>query len=243
MEDYASEEKTACEDKDTENTCGKQGQDTTKHVRPEELLRQKYPDILNHGYEKATFYMDIPQGWYDLVERLLQVIDAVYQATGVCAYPAQIKSKFGTLRFYATIKPDLHILETRPHRFNRLRARLLQPLNRLMDTPAAFKWLPHHLYLITRRYLSYVYRPESMYLYYRGDIEVPFCSVRRMLSDIISAAENESSQICEECGEAGSERKKYRGWLYTVCPKHAEELDKAEKEAERLEDGLRCTGE
>ena len=60
--------------------------------------------------------------------------------------------------------------------------------------------------------LRYYARPEDP-----DDIDTQLT-----FNDLIRAAENESATLCEECGENGQQIT-VRGWVYTLCPAHAQQ--------------------
>lgn len=79
-------------------------------------LVEKYPTILmDYGGDKRHtcmhWGMECGDGWYDLLDTLLQKLDFISKHSGVQVVANQIKEKFGTLRFYYStiIKTDLNI--------------------------------------------------------------------------------------------------------------------------------------
>lgn len=66
-----------------------------------EEFQQKYP-LLFREYPRSGF--DLPSGWEDLVHTLCQILETqihyMPEEVRVEAYCAQIKEKFGGLRFY-----------------------------------------------------------------------------------------------------------------------------------------------
>jgi hypothetical protein len=78
-------------------------------------LVQKYPIILQDygGNKRHTcmhWGMECGDGWYDLLDTLLQKLDYISNHSGVQVIANQIKEKFGTLRFYysTVVKTDLN---------------------------------------------------------------------------------------------------------------------------------------
>jgi hypothetical protein len=79
-------------------------------------LVEKYPQILRDysGNETKTcmhWGMECGDGWYDLLNDLLEKLDYLSNHSGVQVVADQIKEKFGTLRFYYStiIKTDLNV--------------------------------------------------------------------------------------------------------------------------------------
>jgi len=79
-------------------------------------LVEKYPVILKDygGDMKQTcmhWGMECGDGWYDLIDELLGKLDLISKNMGVQVTAAQIKQKFGTLRFYydTVITNDLNV--------------------------------------------------------------------------------------------------------------------------------------
>jgi hypothetical protein len=79
-------------------------------------LVEKYPQILcdyNGDVMKTCMHwgMECDDGWYDLLNGLLEKLDYLSKHSGVQVVADQIKEKFGTLRFYySTIfKSDLNV--------------------------------------------------------------------------------------------------------------------------------------
>lgn len=57
--------------------------------------RTQYPELF-----KECFEVWLPQGWISVVEKRLPIIEAIRVRTGLSVEIAQIKEKFGGLRFY-----------------------------------------------------------------------------------------------------------------------------------------------
>jgi hypothetical protein len=79
-------------------------------------LVEKYPTILqDYGgdMQKTCMHwgMECGDGWYNLLDNLLEKLDYISNHSGVQVIADQIKEKFGTLRFYYStiIKTDLNI--------------------------------------------------------------------------------------------------------------------------------------
>ncbi len=79
-------------------------------------LVEKYPNVLrDYGgdMEKTCMHwgMECGNGWYDLLDGLLQKLDYLSNHSGVQVVADQIKEKFGTLRFYYSVisKSDLNV--------------------------------------------------------------------------------------------------------------------------------------
>jgi hypothetical protein len=71
-------------------------------------LVSKYPDILRDykGDKMVTcmhWGMECQEGWYDLLDRLMNKLNFISIRLGVQVVANQIKEKFGTLRFYYTV--------------------------------------------------------------------------------------------------------------------------------------------
>ena len=85
-----------------------------------EYFRTAYPGIFVRDEENHMFYWDVGDGWFHLLDELCRDIVSycaergIYQPT--CA---QLKEKFGTLRFYMDPSPDDHSQEDRD-RFHEL---------------------------------------------------------------------------------------------------------------------------
>ncbi len=62
-------------------------------------LMQKYPDLLS-DYLFTRGGLSIGQGWYPLIDSLLEKITEHKSKEDVDFAPTQIKEKFGRLRFY-----------------------------------------------------------------------------------------------------------------------------------------------
>ena len=79
-------------------------------------LVEKYPNILKdyRGDCKKTcmaWGMECGDGWYDLLDKLLNKLDYISKTSGTQVVAAQIKEKYGTLRFYydTTVTTDLNL--------------------------------------------------------------------------------------------------------------------------------------
>lgn len=79
-------------------------------------LVEKYPTILmDYGGDMMKtcmhFGMECGDGWYDLLDELLEKLDYISKHSGTQVVANQIKEKFGTLRFYYStiIKTDLNV--------------------------------------------------------------------------------------------------------------------------------------
>jgi hypothetical protein len=79
-------------------------------------LVEKYPNILfDYGgdMKKTCMHwgMECGDGWYDLLNDLLEKLDYISKHSGVQVVADQIKEKFGTLRFYYStiIKTDFNV--------------------------------------------------------------------------------------------------------------------------------------
>lgn len=58
-------------------------------------LVEKYPQIFDEGFQ-----ISCGEGWYDIIDILCHNITWHIERTGATIRAAQIKEKFGTLRFY-----------------------------------------------------------------------------------------------------------------------------------------------
>ncbi len=72
-------------------------------------LVEKFPHILcDYGGDKMNtcmhWGMECDDGWYDLLNDLLEKLDYMSKTSGVQVIAEQIKEKFGTLRFYFYVK-------------------------------------------------------------------------------------------------------------------------------------------
>jgi hypothetical protein len=79
-------------------------------------LVEKYPVILrDYGGDKMKtcmhWGMECGDGWYTLLDQLLEKLDFMSNNFGVQVIAEQIKEKFGTLRFYYStiVKTDLNV--------------------------------------------------------------------------------------------------------------------------------------
>jgi hypothetical protein len=79
-------------------------------------LFEKYPTILrDYGGDKTQtcmhWGMECGDGWYDLLDSLLEKLDYMSNHSGVQVIADQIKEKFGTLCFYysTVAKTDLNL--------------------------------------------------------------------------------------------------------------------------------------
>jgi hypothetical protein len=79
-------------------------------------LLEKYPTILqDYGGDKRHtcmhWGMECGDGWYDLLDTLLEKLNYISNHSGIQVIANQIKEKFGTLRFYysTVVKTDLNI--------------------------------------------------------------------------------------------------------------------------------------
>lgn len=79
-------------------------------------LVEKYPTILmDYGGDKRHtcmhWGMECGDGWYNLLDELLEKLDYISKNTGTQVVADQIKEKFGTLRFYYStiIKTDFNV--------------------------------------------------------------------------------------------------------------------------------------
>jgi hypothetical protein len=70
-------------------------------------LKEKYPNLLS-DYLFTRGGMSIDQGWYPLIDSLLEKIEEHRNTKDIEFQPIQIKEKFGRLRFYY-VGGDQHI--------------------------------------------------------------------------------------------------------------------------------------
>src|SRR5262249_3378428 len=71
----------------------------------DEALCAKYPKIFadRHGSMRETamcWGFDVGDGWYDIIDKLCAEIQAIADKDGLEVRAAQVKEKFGGLRFY-----------------------------------------------------------------------------------------------------------------------------------------------
>ena len=65
-------------------------------------LAEKYPDFF-----KMHFGFECGPGWYKIIEKLTDDINAIIQRDNLeYCYAEQIKEKFGTLRYYLSTETD-----------------------------------------------------------------------------------------------------------------------------------------
>lgn len=79
-----------------------------------DVLLEKYPLTFRRGDVRDPFYygFELDEGWADLVEGIASVSEPVLVSLGdkyVGSFVAQVKSKFGELRFYTnmTLCPEV----------------------------------------------------------------------------------------------------------------------------------------
>ena len=79
-------------------------------------LVEKYPLILkdyrgNCQQTCMAWGMECQDGWYDLLDKLLNKLDYISKTSGTQVVAAQIKEKYGTLRFYydTIVTTDLNL--------------------------------------------------------------------------------------------------------------------------------------
>lgn len=68
-------------------------------------LCEKYPALFRDRYASVqescmAWGFDVGDGWYDIIEKLCQVIMEIADRDGLDPFATQVKEKFGTLRFY-----------------------------------------------------------------------------------------------------------------------------------------------
>jgi hypothetical protein len=87
-------------------------------MKPELELKlvEKYPTILKdyRGDCKKTcmaWGMECGDGWYDILDKLLNQLNYISKTSGTQVVAAQIKEKYGTLRFYydTIVTTDLNL--------------------------------------------------------------------------------------------------------------------------------------
>lgn len=61
----------------------------------------------------------------------------------------------------------------------------------------------------------------TLRFYFRNDCRDELAQL--IAFDVVAQAEEQSGQVCEQCGEYGKLRG--QGWVYTSCAKHAKEGD------------------
>ena len=68
----------------------------------DELLEKWNTLFTDNGGKQTLYYLEIPEGWYPLIDRLCHLIDIHLkrESTACPFYVVQIKEKFGGLRFY-----------------------------------------------------------------------------------------------------------------------------------------------
>lgn len=64
--------------------------------------REQYPQLF-----ETCFEVWLPQGWVPIIEKQLPVLEAIRVQTGLPVQIAQIKEKFGGLRFYMEALDEL----------------------------------------------------------------------------------------------------------------------------------------
>ena len=65
-------------------------------------LREKYKEFFKMG-----FGFECGPGWYKIIEKLTEDINAIVQREKLeCCYATQIKEKYGTLRYYLSTETD-----------------------------------------------------------------------------------------------------------------------------------------
>lgn len=63
-----------------------------------QALTDRFPDLYRDTNETGGISIDL--GWYPLIERLSERLQAISDRTGVRIQVTQVKQKFGTLRYY-----------------------------------------------------------------------------------------------------------------------------------------------
>jgi len=203
----------------------------------EEKLYQKYPDLLsrkdresdpyNHGSLMA-FGFDHGDGWYTIMDALFSALTALYHNHGVRVVPQQIKTKFGSLRFYYGAEDDPEVIKQRLRPLHALAYWLWKPVARLWP-----RWLFSRRsslrdkpiwYLATLRRRMYRYVMVKRYSWSEECWEpakpkpVNQAELAGRLAGYVGMAENMSARTCERCGAPGEEVSDGY-WVAILCAK------------------------
>jgi len=189
-----------------------------------EQLMDKYPAIFqgrdDDPYQRGSligFGLCVGDGWQVILESLCSQLNQIYRNHGVNCVAAQVKEKFGGLRFYYDIDIDEDRVEVRT-------AWWKPALTWLMDWRRLWR-KPKCTQNIARRYMSLCRNAGVKYLQKKGDKGIDltppvYIDMNRYMGEIegaVAYAENLSYHICESCGSTTDVKTEGPGWIHTLC--------------------------
>jgi hypothetical protein len=136
-------------------------------------------------------WISVGEGWWPLLIELDQVLQILYPPYSV----AQVKEKYGTLRFY--LEDPAYVP--------------LECCTKVSDDASTEEWLSHEA------------SPEHQEKEAAAVLaDIPRQQRHELMRAVITRYEQASSLICETCGKTGS-LEVVNGWWATACPEHSRE--------------------
>lgn len=201
-------------------------------------LAQKYPEILRNsdlesdpyaGGSLLGFGLECGDGWYQFLDAVFSSLSGIYWSTGMRVIPRQVKEKFGTLRFYYDIEPDMRVLRRHVVLGPWLKYHSLTLVDNILKKflYPRFKWGTWKFRLSTKagKFYPYRYRYTLVKRYDRESSgwapsnhteSIRPKEISKQVYGIMMMADRLSENTCENCGRPA--RTSRRGsWVATLC--------------------------
>lgn len=188
-------------------------------------LFDKYPIIFQDRNKPMTetcmcWGVDTGDGWYNLIDKLCSELMYISKKHDVIIIADQVKEKYGTLRFYYSVK-----LGNRWTYHPMLVIKVINDITRRLPYKY-FNWLQHPIwkfYNWTRKFENRldgkVFITEERGHWIRhGRKMFAYNGINDIISDVVGKYEDLSEMICEDCGSSAQLKCKY-GWYKTICDK------------------------
>jgi len=157
-----------------------------------ELMSVRYPEIFREHTLPTDrtcmcWGLECGDGWFTLLDTLCKALQHIYHERALQTVAEQVKEKYGTLRFYYRVEPDM---------------RYLSPTDQEDDF-----MLTHEFSSKTGWALVAPNTYRTKFKFDRWDSKI---------DGIVTMAEQMSANICELCGHPGRLDADH-GWYSTLC--------------------------
>lgn len=163
----------------------------------------------------------VGDGWYAIIDYVSKALTRIAEEYDVVIEAAQVKEKFGTLRFYDDVKLGKS-WKYKPTLLCRL-------LNWFKNQRKLWKLINHsqcplwiYRAITKQNYAGYTYKGKTKleavrHSWHTGIGKNAYAVVMEQISDAINIGELMSGLICEKCGTSINVSTGGTGWITTLC--------------------------
>lgn len=187
----------------------------------QEQLYKKYPLIFKQkdlpmSETCMCWGISTGDGWYHIIDELCKKLNSTMNQYDIIVSAAQVKEKYGTLRFYYDIELGT-TWKFNPSIWFKIVDKVCGLIRKVKYIPSIenklHKYRNYQYELKGKKYTNN--RRGNWTIYERVPV---YQCVNNLVRDYVSWYEDFSDIVCEKCGVTGGKQNK-SGWIVTLCDK------------------------